>query len=217
MNEADTQVEETEEPSAAEEQQEQELTVPKHRLDAVSGEVKRLKEELEMKDRALTQVLGSRQPQAPAEEDDEGELEQLGLSREVTKKVKGIIGKELQKAVRQVGGHLGALSMGVDEAKFLLKHGADKDVYLEKINNLRRAHFARGSQISIEDAYKLVRFDEADGKAQAKGKKPAAPVKPATETQKAEVKKPAPGAGKSIEDWENELEEQFKASGLKSL
>lgn len=222
MNEAETQGEEPVEPSAAEVQTEQELTVPKHRLDAVIAERNRLKEEAEMKERALQMLMQQRNPQQPPQEEDvESELEQLGLSKEATRKIKGMFQKELQKAGQFFGQHLGTLSMGIDETRFLQKNGADKEVYLEKIQNLRRAHAARGSQITIEDAYRLIRFEELESKAQkelgGKSKTPKTETKMVPEakvTPKVEPKISV-GAGKSIADLESELDEQIKAGSLR--
>jgi hypothetical protein len=215
MQEADTQVEETEDSSPAEEQ-EQELTIPKHRFDGVIEKVKRLTEELALKDRALSEVLQARQPQGqPAAEDEEAELESLGLSKEITKKLDKLFTKKLDQAVRQVGGHLSTIAMNVDETKFLQRKGLDKEVYLEKIREKRREAAARNSFLSIDDAYGLIRFAEEEHKP-LKTKKvlkaeEAKPVETKVVEQKAVDKKVTP-AGKSIEDWENELDEQIKAS-----
>jgi hypothetical protein len=217
MNEADNEVLETEEPSTAEEQPEQELSIPKHRYDAAAERVRRLEEEVALKDRALNQVLSSQRPQAPVEEDDEVELENLGLTREVTKKVKGIIGKQIGKAEQKFGGVISNLASRVEETQFIQEYGADKKKFLEKMREKRNAMAARGAWLPLEEIFKLVKFDEDMAKPAPKAKAPKEEAKPAAkaeETPKTEAKpKASAAAGKSIEDWENELDEEIKAKG----
>lgn len=220
MMNADTQVEETEESSTAEEQPEQELSVPKHRLDEVSEQNRRLKEELEMNKRAISEILSTRQPaqQPVREEDDELDFEQLGLTKEVARKVKSMQGKELAKAKKEFGGIIGQMANNLEETNFLMEYGKEKKDYIPRIRELRKAHAARNSFLDVETAYKLIRVEELDKPAPAK--KQAAALKETSkpkETAKAETKveKAVTPAGRSIEDWEDELDEQIKSSGGK--
>jgi hypothetical protein len=53
----------------------------------------------------------------------------------------------------------------LEETQFLLNHGKEKAKYLEKIQAQRQKHFSQtGGYQSVDDAYKIVVFDELTAK-----------------------------------------------------
>lgn len=218
QNEADNEVEETPEDSPAE-TTEQELQIPKHRFDAVNEELRRVRDENRQTNEALRQLQSQLMPRQPEEtdEEEEAELESLGLDRKTTKTLKKMFNKALDKKAKtyeqQTRQMIGGLANQVEEKGFVAEYGKAAGKYLPKIHEMRRQHASQGSFLSFEMAYKLIIADEALAKP-AKPQKSVQVDTPAeNKVQKAETQKPqvkASAAGKSIEDWENELDESIK-------
>jgi hypothetical protein len=220
QEEAEIEVEETNEDSTAE-AEEQDHSIPKHRFDALAAELRRAKEDLRHKDVALTQLQGALVPRQREESEDldEAELEQMGLDPKTYRFLSKKFDQKLEKKAKAFEQHtrsmIGGLANTMEEKSFVADFGKEAGKLLPKIRAMRQEQAAQGSYLSVEMAYKIMVADEALNKASKPAQKKSEKSETAaekvekTETQKTQAK--APGAGKSIEDWENELDEKIKA------
>lgn len=213
----------------------QELQIPKHRFDEVAARLRQAEEALQMKDRLYTETIQSlRQQQAPMQVEEEMTSEESGLDpsthQAALKIAKKIAKREVESVAQQVRGYIGHLANDVEAAKFLAKHGADKEEHLERIRDYQRKQQAdTGTYMPMETAYKLVMYDEMQAKgstrrrtdsgqpvAQAPSDETPMNVPNSAATRVQHGQGAAPSAGKSFselsaEEMEARLEEEFKA------
>lgn len=142
--------------------------VPKHRFDEINSKVRALQEELRIKNELLNQSQQNRIPQVQAGDEGLGiTAEELGMDETAFKAFTRLAEKVADKKVAREAGqykrHLAGLANDSEEMKFLIKHGKDKDSYLEKVREYKHRHFQMtGSYMDTETAYKLIRFDEME-------------------------------------------------------
>lgn len=145
-------------PGAAPEQAPQ---IPKWRLDEAIAKLRAREEELNVKNQLLDQMAQRNAPQGS----NGPTAEELGIEPQtlnaVHKLASHLVEKRLAQAEGPIRGALANMANKVEETEFLLTHGKDKGKYLEKIKAQRQKHFAmtQGYQ-SVDDAYKIVMFDE---------------------------------------------------------
>ena len=141
--------------------------VPKHRFDEINSKVRALQEELRIKNELINQ---SQQNRMPAQAEAEGlgiTADELGMDEHSFKAFTRLAEKVADKKVARESGqykrHLAGLANDSEEMKFLIKHGKDKDSYLDKVRDYKHRHFQMtGSYMDTETAYKLIRFDEME-------------------------------------------------------
>lgn len=198
--------------------------IPKHRFDEV---LERLRNAENM-NKTQGELLNQLRPSQPQQVDT---FEDSGLEPAVAKAVAMIASKiakgEVGVAAKQMQGALGMAAQRSDEALFLAQHGSDKAKYLDKIKEQRQYHYQQtGTVLPVEMAYKLVVFDEFQGKTAARpaavqANHPAPAVAqaapPAAEGQQ---NQPAPAAGgakkldeMNIEEMESFLNQRMTAEG----
>lgn len=100
--------------------------------------------------------------------------EELGLEPQtfqaVQKVAQHLVQQQLGQAGAKLQGQLAAIANQQEETQFLLNHGKDKSNYLDRIKGERQRHFqTTGTYISVENAYKLVMFDELTRATQSRG------------------------------------------------
>lgn len=168
----------------------QETQVPKWRLDEVLARLRAREEELEIKNQLLHQAAPrTQQQQAPGMT-----AEELGLEPQtfqaVQKVAQHLVSNQLGQAGAKIQGQLASVANQLEETQFLLNHGKDKQGYLDKIKAERQRHFQMtGTYISVENAYKLVMFDELTRQTASRGN-PA----PTQQAQAPVAQAPAAGA-----------------------
>lgn len=173
-----------------------EPNVPKWRMDQILAKLRQREEELAMKDQLLTQLAPRQQVQAPSGPT----AEELGLEPQVFQAVQKIAENMVQQRLGQEGQRikhqLAAIANTQEETQFLMKYGKDKEAYLEKIKLQRQRHYQEtGSYLSVENAYKLVQFDELTRRTQPKAAA-ASSAQPAT-TDEQPTSQAAPDANQT--------------------
>lgn len=191
----------------------QEPLIPKYRYDEVMARLRLREEELEFKNRALEQT----RPQASQEEED---YDQFGIDKNQVAAFKSIVAKEAQKLAAPLRNALGVVASKNDELQLAVDYGKDVSKYLPRIRQMRQEHAAQGTFLSAEMAYKFIRLEEYESKANKALEKPVAQEKVQAPAAKVEEKPPAASATQknpqpmsSIEDMEAQLEEKFAANG----
>lgn len=148
----------------------QETQVPKWRLDEVLARLRSREEELDIKNQLLHQAAPrTQQQQAPG-----FTAEDLGLEPQTFQAVQKLASHMVQNHVGQAGakiqGQLASVANQLEETQFLLNHGKDKMNYLDRIKAERQRHYqTTGTYISVENAYKLVMFDELTRQTASRG------------------------------------------------
>lgn len=178
MSEADNQTSGSGTPSAGG----QEHFIPKHRFDEITARLREKEEEVRIKDDLIRQVAGRQQPRAP--EEPVINADELGIDPQVAqaaaKIAKQLVSHELAKATQQVNGLIGQMGQELDQTKFLLKQGKEKESYLPQIEEYRQRQFRMtGQWMDAETAYKLIRFDEIERAAARRPAQDPAPSAPA--------------------------------------
>ncbi len=143
-----------------------ELSIPKHRFDEVAGEVRRLREELTIKDQLYNQRLAALQPR---QQEPELTPEQTGLDPSVHQAVVKIaesLAEKRGKADReQFQQQIGFLANRTEKAELLAAHGSDKVKYLPEIQRRQQSHYQMtGSFLPAETALKLIQADESEAR-----------------------------------------------------
>jgi hypothetical protein len=144
-----------------------EPTIPKWRLDEIAARLRAAQEELEMKNQLLNQFRPQpTQNQGPTPEE-------VGLDAQTAQAVQRlathIADQKLRAAAAPLQHQMANMANRMEETQFLLNHGKDKSKYLDKIKEQRQRHFQQtGGYMGVEDAYKLVMFDELMSRTQAK-------------------------------------------------
>lgn len=147
----------------------QETQVPKWRLDEVLARLRSREEELDIKNQLLHQAAPRTQQQAPGMTAEELGLEQHTFQA-VQKVAQHLVSNQLNQVGAKVQGQLASVANQLEETQFLLNHGKDKQGYLDKIKSERQRHFqTTGTYISVENAYKLVMFDELTRQTASRG------------------------------------------------
>ncbi len=218
-----------------------ELSIPKHRFDQVNDEVRRLREEISMKDRLYMddrqQFVRAQQPQQT-----EAEItpEETGLDPQthtaVLKAAKAIAGRMIQGYSQQVGQQIGVLANRTEKAELVASRGKEALAKVPEIERLQKEHYQRtGGFLPADTAYDIIESKGKDSKFQALEAKIAAltaqlagkPVEEVTEQPAAGVPNAAatrqiPGGGpapaqkksfaeSSLEEMEAALETQFRS------
>lgn len=147
------------------------LQIPKYRLDEVSNELRRVREELAIKDRLiLEQQTRMTQPQPRGPE--LPTAEELGLDPQTYKAISKIAEKIVETRVApekaMLEQQIGMLSARTEKAELLAARGADKEKYLPEIQRRQQEHYrTTGGFLPAEMALKLIQADEADAKIRA--------------------------------------------------
>ena len=161
------------------------LSIPKERFDEVNSEVKRLREELGIKDRLITESQARMlQPQRPAEP---AELtpEETGLdptTHAAVMKVSKVVASRIIAAKEaQFGQQIGALAGRTEKAELIATRGSDKAKYLGDVEKRQQDHWQRTGQFLPADiALDLILMGEKDARIAALEKQlaggPAAPA-----------------------------------------
>ena len=210
-----------------------ELSIPKHRFDEVAAELRRLREEVAMKDQ-LYMAERTRQVQ-PVEPDINPE--EYGLDPQVGKAVmklaERIASKQIGQASKVYEQQIGILANRTEKAELLASKGGEAAKKYPDIQRKQQEHYQRtGTFLPAEIAYDLIRSDELENKvrtleARLAGQPVATPnVESPTETPSAPRAAGTRAAGgsapvvtapkknfseMSVEEMEAHLEGQFKA------
>lgn len=145
-----------------------ELTIPKYRLDEVSAKLKRLEEEVALKDRLYLEdrqrANAERQaPQRPALPT----AEELGLDPGVYKAIHTLADKIADQRVSEkealFGQQIGILAGRTEKAELLSKRGSGEAKYLDEVDRRQKEHFARtGGFLPAEMALDLIKSADKD-------------------------------------------------------
>lgn len=150
----------------------EQLHIPKHRFDEVSNEVKRLREEMQIKDRLLLETQSRMNPPAQPRGPSLPSAEDLGLDPQTYKAVSILAEKMVESKVApekaMLEQQIGILSARTEKAELLAAKGADKEKYLPEIQRRQQEHFrATGGFMPAETALKLIQADESESRIKA--------------------------------------------------
>lgn len=142
------------------------LQIPKYRLDEVSNELRRVREELAIKDRLILETQ-TRMAQPQAREPELPTAEELGLDQQtykaISKIAERIVATRVAPEKAMLEQQIGMLSARTEKAELLASRGADKEKYLPEIQRRQQDHFRNtGGFLPAEMALKLIQGDEAD-------------------------------------------------------
>lgn len=143
----------------------EELTIPKHRFDEVSAELRRLREENAMKDRLFMQQQEqvNARLRAPEPEVNPEEYGDLQDPRNLAKMARAIAAKEIDKQRAVFEQQIGMLANRTEKAELLAKKGSDKTKYLSEIEKMQQDHWRQtGSYMPAEIALDLLQSREKD-------------------------------------------------------
>lgn len=214
-----------------------ELSIPKYRLDEVSAELKRAREELVIKDRLITETQQRMLQPQQTRGSDIPSAEESGLDantyQAIVKLAERIADRKLapEKAVFEQ--QIGLLAQRTEKAELLAAKGADKERYLPEIQRRQQEHFRNtGGFLPAEMALKLIQADEMEKRIrelEARNGAQSQTTTPAQTTQTTAVPNAAatrqipggaPGAGSggttqrsfgelNVEEMEARLQEEF--------
>lgn len=164
--------------------------IPKHRLDEVAAELRRVREEMAMKDNLYLQDR-QRTIQAAQPRQTEAELtpEDTGLDPQthqaVVKTARVLAGRMIQQERVNFEQQIGILANRTEKAELLATHGADKAKLIPEIQKRQQQHYqATGSFLPAEVALKLIQADEYESRIKAlEARLAGAPSQPAQAPQ----------------------------------
>ena len=162
-------------PSAGEQE---DPRIPKHRLDEVIDQKRRLEDELRMKTELLQHMTQTAQAQRQTPQSVLPSAEDLGVDNETYKAAQEISRAHVTQASREVFGHLAKMKNEMEEVKFYTAHPNARK-YEDKIRAERERHAQQYDQVlPMENAYYGVIGKEAANRG---------PAKPATNAASATV------------------------------
>lgn len=212
-----------------------ELTIPKYRLDEVSAELKRVREELQLKDRLYLEdrQRAAAERQIPPQRKIKS-AEELGIDPQTYKAIQEMASEiaDLRVADKEAmfGQQIGILAGRTEKAELIAKRGASETKYLDEIDRRQKAHFqATGGFLPAEMALDLIKLGDKDReierlKAQIAGKAPPAETPESTSSgPSAAGTRDVPTTGASsgssgkkkfseltVEEMEAQMDERFK-------
>lgn len=165
--------------------------IPKYRFDEVSAQLRAAREQIELQQQILNQARPNPANQGPSVED-------LGLDSQTVKGVETLIAHKLKQAESQIQGAFAGMQNRLDETQFLLNQGKEKAKMVPAIREKQKQHFQlTGAFLGMEEAYKILMFDEM----QAQQVRKAASAAPAVQTPGAqEPASQAQGQGGGVPD-----------------
>lgn len=198
MSDADTPPEQSGAPAPA---AGAELSIPKYRLDEVSNELRRVREELAMKDRLyLEERQRALQQQQTQNRAPELTPEETGLDPQthqaVSKMVSVLADRKIAQERALFEQQIGMLASRTEKAELLASKGADKGKYLPEIQSRQQEHYrATGTFLPAEIALELIQAKEKDDRIKILEAKLAGQTAQAQAPSAAQVTPPAQSGG----------------------
>lgn len=179
--------------------QEQEISIPKWRLDQLAKENREIKEQLRMTNQILAaQAQARQQPQNP-----EPNLDQLGLDPQVAQAVDALVQHRVKALVepqaRKFQSQAAAAFGKAEEAEFLMTHakGDPKRMswlksQMPRIKAYQQEAHQQGVPLSLDFAWRFIQVQDQENRpAQPRGQSPAQAQQPGVQQPATRVAQPA--------------------------
>lgn len=174
----------------------EELSIPKHRFDEVNNELRRLREEVGMKDRLYMEdrqrAAQQQRPQQPESTPEESGLDPA-VHNAVLKMATKIADSRIAREREQFSQQIGFIANKLEKTELIAAKGADKAKYLVEIESMQQDQLRRtGAYLPAEIALEMIQSREKDQRIRALEAQLAGGIPPA---QNPPPPSPAPPQG----------------------